>query len=276
MSEIVIIGGGMGGLTAALLLAKDGHRVTVLERDPSPPPADGDAAWDSWERRGVNQFRMIHFFLARFRGVIEAELPEVVKELESDGVLRLNAIAEAPAELTGGYRDGDERFEAMTGRRPMVEAAFGRTADAAPGVTVRRGVAVKGLLTGDPTTDGIPHVIGVVTDGGEEIRADLVVDATGRRSSLPRMLSRGRCRRSGRGDGGLRLRLLRPVLPVTRRRHAAGARAAAAVLRLGVVPHPARRQRHVGDGHGLQRRRCRPPTGPTPSTCGSASWPATR
>ncbi|HZB73055.1 MAG TPA: hypothetical protein VE395_13010, partial [Acidimicrobiales bacterium] len=33
-----------------------------------------------------------------------------------------------------------------------------------------------------------PHVVGVVTEEGEELRADLVVDTTGRRSPLPRWL----------------------------------------------------------------------------------------
>ena len=43
-----------------------------------------------------------------------------------------------------------------------------------------------------PTTrpsDGVPHVVGVRTDAGEELRADLVVDAAGRRSSLPKLLT---------------------------------------------------------------------------------------
>ncbi len=182
------MGGGMGGLSTAMLLAADGHHVTVLERDPAPPPASGDEAWDAWERRGVNQFRMIHYFLPRFREIAEAELPEVVAALDADGVLRYNAIALAPESVTGGFRDGDERFEALTGRRPMVEAAFARTAAATPGVTVRRGAAVKGLMTGTPTVDGVPHVVGVVTDTGDEVRADLVIDATGRRSSLPSLL----------------------------------------------------------------------------------------
>lgn len=189
MANILVIGGGMGGLSAAMLLAQDGHEVTVVERDPSPPPANGDEAWESWDRRGVNQFRMIHYFLPRFREIAEAELPDVVAALDADGVLRSNPIASAPAEVTGGVRDGDERFEAMTGRRPMVEAAFARTADATPGLTVRRGVAVKGLLTGTETSAGVPHVIGVVTDDGEEVTADLVVDASGRRSALPSLLA---------------------------------------------------------------------------------------
>ena len=33
MAGVIVIGGGMGGLSTALLLAGDGHEVTVLERD---------------------------------------------------------------------------------------------------------------------------------------------------------------------------------------------------------------------------------------------------
>ncbi len=189
MASIIVTGGGMGGLSTALLLAGDGHAVTVLERDPAPPPAGGDEAWDAWERKGVNQFRMIHYFLPRFRQIVEAELPDVVAALDADGVLRQNPIDGMPDEMRGSRRPDDDRFEVLTGRRPMVEAAFGRTAAATPNVTVRRGVAVKGLLTGDETASGVPHVVGVVTDGGEELRADLVVDATGRRSPLPALLA---------------------------------------------------------------------------------------
>ena len=188
MASILVVGGGIGGLSTAMLLAADGHAVTVLERDPASPPATGDEAWDRWERKGINQFRMIHYFLPRFREIAETELPDAVEALDADGVLRFNPIAMAPESMTGGPRDGDERFEVMTGRRPMVEAAFARTAAATPGVTVRRGVAVKGLLAGEPALGGVPHVVGVVTDRGDEVRADLVVDATGRRSSLPSML----------------------------------------------------------------------------------------
>jgi 2-polyprenyl-6-methoxyphenol hydroxylase-like FAD-dependent oxidoreductase len=189
MASIVVVGGGMGGLSTAMLLARDGHEVTVLERDPAPPPASGDEAWDRWERKGINQFRMIHFFLARFREIAEVELPEAVEALDADGVLRYNPMTLAPESLTGGVRDGDDRFEAITGRRPMVEAAFARTAAATPNVTICRGAAVKGLLAGETTLDGVPHVVGVVTDTGDEMRADLVVDATGRRSALPSLLA---------------------------------------------------------------------------------------
>ena len=43
---IVVVGGGICGLGAALLLARDGHDVTVLEHDADPVPATPHAAWE--------------------------------------------------------------------------------------------------------------------------------------------------------------------------------------------------------------------------------------
>ena len=193
MARIIVIGGGVGGLTSAMLLARDGHEVTVLERDAAAPPATPDEAWEGWERRGVNQFRMIHLFAPRFRALLDAELPEVIEEAEQLGAIRYNPMRLVPEEIIGGFRETDDRYDMVSARRPVMEAALSRTAARTAGLEVRRGVAVAGLLTDGPLTDeqavnGVPHVVGVRTDAGEEIRADLVVDAAGRRSALPAML----------------------------------------------------------------------------------------
>ena len=110
MARIVVIGGGVGGLTSAMLLARDGHEVTVLERDAAEPPATADDAWNSWERRGVNQFRMIHLFAPRFRALLDAELPDVIEEAEALGAIRFNAMQLVPEEMIGGYREADAEF----------------------------------------------------------------------------------------------------------------------------------------------------------------------
>ena len=190
MAKIVVVGAGVVALGTALLLAGDGHDVTMLERDPDGPPAVLDEAWEHWQRPGLNQFRMAHAFLGGFREVMDTELPEVAKALADAGALRLNFIRSVlPPSMTGGWQDGDERYEWLTGRRVMMEAVLATAAELTPGVRIRRGTAVAGLVTGASALAGVPHVTGVRTKAGEVITADLVVDMSGRRSSLPGWLT---------------------------------------------------------------------------------------
>jgi 2-polyprenyl-6-methoxyphenol hydroxylase-like FAD-dependent oxidoreductase len=108
----------------------------------------------------------------------------VASALDEAGALRLNVIAGVPTQITGGLRPGDDDFAVLTARRPVAESVVAACAEATPGVTVRRGVTVSGVTTGPAAVAGVPHVTGVRTDEGEAIAADLVVDATGRRSPL--------------------------------------------------------------------------------------------
>ena len=87
----------------------------------------------------------------------------------------------------GGAQAGDERFVTYTARRPLIEQVLGKAAEDEPGLEVRRGTAVKELTM--QVGNGMPHVTGVCLDSGETLRADLVVDAMGRRSQMPRWLS---------------------------------------------------------------------------------------
>jgi 2-polyprenyl-6-methoxyphenol hydroxylase-like FAD-dependent oxidoreductase len=185
--RILMVGAGMVGLCAGMLLADDGHDVTLVERDPAPPPDPGQA-WSAWERRGVNQFRLPNFLLSRFRLTAESELPRLTHALTLAGACRYNMIESIPASLKGGARPDDQRFDLLTGRRPVVEAATARVAAATRGLTVRRGAAVRNLVLGPSALPGTPHVTGVELESGERLEADLVVDATGRRSPLPRWI----------------------------------------------------------------------------------------
>ena len=195
MAEILVVGGGVVGLGLGMMLAGDDHAVTVLERDDQPAPADAEGAWTSWERKGVNQFRLPHLFLPRYRQILESELPEVAATLDRDGALRFNPVRDAPDFITGGPRDGDDRFQMLSGRRAVVERSVATVAERTPGLRVRRGVSVAALTCGAEAMAGVPHVKGVRTLDGEEVIADLVIDCSGRRSALPAWLEAAGARR---------------------------------------------------------------------------------
>ena len=120
MAGVVTVGGGVVGLELSMMLARDGHDVVQLERDPDPPPDSVDAAWERWSRRGVAQFRLGHVFLARWRTIVETELPELLPAMEAAGALRTNPLLESPEQLHGGVRPDDGRYGLVTGRRVLV------------------------------------------------------------------------------------------------------------------------------------------------------------
>lgn len=190
MAEITVLGGGVCGLATAMLLARDGHEVAVLERDPTPAPDAVDAAWTGWARSGVVQFRQPHFLQPRVRRVLDRELPDVRDALLAAGAAVVDPIARLPPAVADrAARDGDERFVSVTARRTTTEHVFASVAANEPRVRVRRGVEVAGLTT--RMNGGLPHVTGVRTSSGEELASDLVVDAMGRNSKLPRWLREG-------------------------------------------------------------------------------------
>lgn len=187
MARILVLGGGMCGLAAGLLLCRDGHEVTVLERDHGAVPGSAQDAWARWPRDGVSQFRQPHILVPLGRGVLDEVLPDVVGALEAAGGLRFDFLGLMPPSITDrAPRDGDERLRTITARRPVLEHVLRRAAEAEVGLEIRPGVSVRELVV--TTYDGTSHVRGVRTDSGEEMLADLVVDAMGRRSQLPRWL----------------------------------------------------------------------------------------
>ena len=188
MGEVVVVGAGVGGLGSALALARAGHRVTVVERDAVPPAASPDDAFDTWRRRGAPQTRHSHAFLARLRNLLRDRFPDVLADLLDAGVTEIDFTRHPPPALRPlAAEPGDEDLVGLACRRTTFEWVLRRSAVATDGVTVVPG-EVAGLVAGDVTA-GLPHVAGVALATGAVLRADLVVDAAGRRSPLPRWLA---------------------------------------------------------------------------------------
>src|SRR5579864_5619058 len=185
MGSVVVVGGGPIGLASAMLLAREGHDVTVLEKDPQGPPATALEAWRDWQRTGVAQFRQAHAMHARFRHLLDAEFPDIRDDIVASGGRRISIMTGFLNQLEDrSPRPGDEKFETITARRPVVESAFARAAGNTPGVEVIRGVSVAGPIAGKEIAAGIPHVAGVRAKDGEDYAGDLIIDASGRKSEF--------------------------------------------------------------------------------------------
>ena len=188
MPRVVVLGGGVVGLSAGMLLAESGCDVTVVERDPTEVPESPDGAWQNWDRPGVAQFRQPHYLHPAGSQLLAAWLPGVYEALAAAQARRFDVLSLMPPFITDrSPRDGDEKFVTLTGRRPVIEYAVASTA--AEQLDIRRGTQATGLLDGASVVAGVPHVTGVRLADGSELQADLVIDAMGRRSPLPGWLA---------------------------------------------------------------------------------------
>lgn len=182
-----MVGAGAGGLGAALALSRRGHRVTVVERDPLAMPDSPEAAFQLWRRRGAPQTRHSHAFLARLRNLLRDRAPDVLADLLAAGAREVHFPRHPPPALHPlEPRPGDEDLVALACRRTTFDWVLRRRALATPGVTLAQGT-VTGLLAAAGA--GAPHVVGVQRDDGDALPADVVVDASGRRSPLPAWLA---------------------------------------------------------------------------------------
>ena len=166
--RIVVVGAGPTGLFTAMALARRGHGVTVVDRDPGPQP-DG-----SWSRRGVMQFHHPHAFRAQVVEALRAELPEVWCDLLAAGAQPITA----PAGPNGA--GGPEQVMGIRCRRLTFERVLRAAAEREPGVDLHVG------HVDDVCTDR-GRATGVRVDGAP-LDADLVLAASGRASRFGRDL----------------------------------------------------------------------------------------
>ena len=155
--HVVIVGAGPTGLFVALALARRGHRVSVVDRDPGPAP-DG-----SWNRRGVMQFHQSHGYRGQVVDALRVEAPDVLDGLFAAGATLVTVPVGPP---------GLEATASLLCRRSVFDRVLWTVAQAQPGLRFVTGHA-DGLLSMRGRATGV-LVDGITLD------ADLVIDASGR------------------------------------------------------------------------------------------------
>lgn len=181
--KIIAVGGSVTGLAAAAALSDRGHEVLILEREATPPPSTVDEAANGWPRPTVPQAAHSHAFGSRGTNILRDKLSDVYAALVEAGAGEVNLANFTPPTLGSVERiPSDDLLNMLTVRRSTFEWVLREKALARPGVSVRTGATVRGLVV-----DG-DRVTGVRLDGGEELSADLVLDASGRKTNSAKWL----------------------------------------------------------------------------------------
>lgn len=183
IETVAIVGGGIGGLCAALWLGDRGYQVTVLERDEVSLPASAEDAWTSWDRSGAPQVRFPHFVMARLCSLLRHNQPAAYRALVEAGAPEV-PFTDYLTATSADYQPepGDDDLTAVRSRRTTVEWVLRKAALAHPRVRFRGQTVVSGLVAeGGP----VPHVSGVRLGDGSRFDADLVVVSAGKRCKLP-------------------------------------------------------------------------------------------
>jgi 2-polyprenyl-6-methoxyphenol hydroxylase-like FAD-dependent oxidoreductase len=175
-ADVVVIGGSVGGCLAAAAAARTGARVVVLERDAEPTAVVA--------RKGTPQARQLHTLLDGGRRAAEKLLPGLSEDLAAQG----SFVGDTGVDFRW-YHGGVWKMRTPIDKpvycqtRPLFEARVREAVRRLPGVGYRFLAGVK-----EPLHDG-GAVRGVRLESGEVLRSDLVIDASGRGTLLPRWLA---------------------------------------------------------------------------------------
>ena len=178
---MVVVGAGPVGLTAALLLARRGVPVLVLERYPEPYPLPRAVHLDDEVLRVLQDAGVADEVVAAGRPMAGMRLVD----------RHLRTLAEFPRRAEDGVHGWPP---GILFRQPDLEAVLRAAVAAVPGIEVRRGCTVTGLVQDD---DGVRLTV----DGGTErsVSAAYVLGCDGAGSTV-RELVGVRVRDLGRPD----------------------------------------------------------------------------
>ncbi len=187
MADIAIVGGSVAGLASALALNQGGHEVHILERDATDPPETVEQAHSEWPRPTVPQAVHSHAFASLGVRLLLERAPEIYRALVRAGADEIRLGERMPPTLTDSSAEpGDDELQMLGMRRSTFELVLRREVLRRPGIRLSPGVTVRGL---ELAATGKPRVTGVRAADGHVVPADIVIDASGRKSAAAKWLS---------------------------------------------------------------------------------------
>jgi len=183
----VVLGGSLAGLLAARILAEHFDHVTLIERDAYKETTE--------TRKGQPQANHVHGLLARGCQILEELFPGLQDEMIAAGAPLVDMANEIAWFTRAGWgiRFPSE-LKVLAFTRPLLDLHVRRRVANNPRIEILDNTDVVSLM---PDAK-LNHLAGVLicpraSDAdrrvAKELRADLVVDATGRASRAPRWLS---------------------------------------------------------------------------------------
>jgi 2-polyprenyl-6-methoxyphenol hydroxylase-like FAD-dependent oxidoreductase len=170
----VVIGAGIGGLSAAGAVAEHFERVDILERD--------GLAGSAGPRPGTPQDRHPHGLLAGGLGALDQIFPGFKTDLAAAGAVPVTFARDVQFERpdVGVLPKRDFGISLLCATRPLIELVLRRRIEALANTTLRPAGRVTGIVpaAGGAGVRGVEYVNG--SGRLEILDADLVVDASGR------------------------------------------------------------------------------------------------
>ncbi|SCF81659.1 MULTISPECIES: NAD(P)/FAD-dependent oxidoreductase [Streptomyces] len=181
-----MIGGGLAGVLAAWALRGYAERIVVVERDRYPErPAF---------RSGVPQGRHAHLLLEAGHRALEELMPGTREELRAAGAVRVPMSGVRWLSAAGWLAKYESEVAFLSCTRPLLDHTVLRRVRGEPTVRWLENTDVVGLLGTPAEVTGVQvRARGDARAQVREVRAEMVVDASGRTSSLPSWLAQLGC-----------------------------------------------------------------------------------
>ncbi len=191
--DVVVVGGAIAGLAAAMAFAKRGLTVACVERDATPMPHNHLQAFEQWRRDGAGQIRHSHILLAPLVNALRRDLPDFLDVLTAAGaeVLTFKDVARNTFEDPEFVPDDDD-IAFLSCRRVVFEFLLRRYMLDTLGDDAFAFIQgdVRGLHTrADGDARRAAGVAVKTLRGNIDIHADIVVDASGRNTRIARWLA---------------------------------------------------------------------------------------